>query len=280
MIIEATDADKPALSTYLARHFTTTMFMRGNLRAFGMGNTTSNYGMRYFIRYNGAQITGVGALANIGTIMLQADENRAEIVAHIAGTLPKGFKPHAITGAPEQVNALVNGLGFAGLPTKMNDIEPLFVLNSTALIQPEMDGFVLRPSNMDDLPLLSAWNFAYDKEVLGQPDTGEMRQEAYEETVNTIKRGHQRVLEKNGEIVAQTNLNAVMPDAVQLGGVFTPPCWRNHGYARRAVAAHMAEAFASGVENAILFSASESASKAYRAVGFRHIGAYQIILFE
>ena len=280
MIIEAAKGDEAALEGYLVRHFTTTMFMRGNLRDHGLGNREAPYAMRYFIRYQEGVITGVGALANIGAIMLQADGDAAEIVAHIAGHLPKGFRPDAITGAPEQVAAVVEGLGFGALPTRMNDTEPLFLLEKAKLIPADMAGFTLRPAKLADLPVLAAWNFAYDIEVLGATESAAARADSFEETERTIKRGHQRVLVKDGELVAQTNFNAVMSDTVQIGGVYTPPEVRGNGYARRAVAAHLDEAFATGVENAILFSASESASKAYRAVGFRQIGHYQIILFE
>lgn len=280
MIVEAARGDEPALHAYLAKHFSTTMFMRGNLRDFGLGNKSDSYVMRYFMRGEAGEITGVGALANIGTIMLQAKDGAAEIVAHLAKILPEGFKPNAIMGAPDMVADLASGLGLGGLATKMNDTEPLFLLEKTALVAPDMEGFALRASTLDDLPLLATWNHAYDIEVLGGADTAKARDEARAEAERIIRRGHQRLLVKAGDPVSQTNFNAVMPDTVQLGGVFTPPCWRGHGFSRRAVASHMAEAFAKGAERAILFSASEAASKVYRAVGFRHVGAYQIILFE
>lgn len=280
MIVEAQKGDETALETFLAKHFATTMFMRGNLRDFGLGNTEAPYGMRYFMCLEDNKITGVGALANIGAIMLQANEARKEIVAHIAGILPSGFIPNAITGGPAQVSALVDGLELSNAPTKMNDVEPLFALNLAQLKRPDMEGFTLRPSKLSDLPLLADWNQAYNIEVLGETDTEATRKEALKEAAHTIKRGHQRLLIKAGEIVAQTNFNAVLPDAAQIGGVYTPPSFRGQGYARRAVGAHLAEAFSIGIEHAILFSASEAASKAYCAVGFECIGEYQIILFE
>jgi len=279
MIVEAENGDKPALEAYLATRYSTTMFMRGNLRAHGLGNKTAPYAMRYFIRVDEGEITGVGALANIGAIMLQAGKNRAEIVDYIAGILPRGFKPHAITGAPEQVAALISGLKLDDLQTHMNEIEPLFVLNKAELSLPDMAGFTLRPSNINDLPQLAAWNFAYNKEVLGEPDTESTRKKTYEEAVRTVEQGNQRVLIKDGNVLAQTNFNAVLPDAVQIGGVYTAPENRGLGFARRAVAAHLKEAFSGAVKHAILFSASDSASKAYQAIGFRRIGEYQIVLF-
>jgi predicted GNAT family acetyltransferase len=110
-------------------------------------------------------------------------------------------------------------------------------------------------------------------------NTTDTRNETLEAAKRTITHGRQRLLLQNGAVVAQTNFNAALPDTVQVGGVYTPPALRGHGLARRAVAAHLGEAFAAGVENAILFSASENASKAYRAIGFREIGAYRIVLF-
>jgi len=142
-----------------------------------------------------------------------------------------------------------------------------------------MTGFSLRPSTMEDLPLLATWNHAYNIEVLGERDDDENRSETRAAAKQTIQRGRQRLLIHDGEVVAQTNFNAAMPDTVQVGGVYTPLCGRGRGFARRAVAAHIDEAFAAGAQNAILFSASDTATKAYRAVGFKEIGAYRIVLF-
>jgi predicted GNAT family acetyltransferase len=132
---------------------------------------------------------------------------------------------------------------------------------------------------MEDLPLLAAWNLAYNLEVLGGEDSEATRKETYHAAKSTIERGLQRLLITDDRIVAQSNFNAAITDAVQIGGVYTPPCERGRGFARRAVAAHLAEAFAGKAKHAILFSASEPASKAYRAIGFECIGEYQIVLF-
>lgn len=278
MIREAVQGDEALIEGYLAKHFATSMFMRGNLRDFGIGNTEAAYGMRFFIRESD-EITGIGGVGNGGAVMLQAERDFAEFVAHMRAALPVGFKPIVTTGAPEIVAAIMAGFDLAETPTKMNDIEPLFLLRRSDLEQQDMQGFCLRPSTMEDLPLLTKWNHAYNMEVLGADDSLESRDETFAAAKQTIEHGRQRLLLKSGEVVAQTNFNASMPDAVQIGGVYTPPCGRGHGFARRAVAAHLDEAFAAGVENAILFSASEFASKAYRAVGFKEIGEYQIVLF-
>ena len=71
-----------------------------------------------------------------------------------------------------------------------------------------------------------------------------------------------------------------MPEAVQIGGVYTPPALRRKGLARRAVALHLAEARAQGSEMAVLFAASDNASRAYEAIGFERRGDYAVLVYE
>jgi len=279
VIKEAALGDEGLVERYLAAHFATAMFMRGNLRDFGIGNTEAAYGMRYFIRQQAGKVTGIGGVGNGGAVMLQASSELAEMVAHMRAALPTGFRPGVTTGAPDMVSAIITGFAMAGVPTQMDETEPLFLLNKTGLIPQDMRGYHLRPATMDDLPLLAAWNLAYNLEVLGAKDSAATRIETRAAAAQTIGHGRQRLLVTAGKVVAQTNFNAALADAVQVGGVYTPPCWRGRGFARRAVAAHLGAAFATGVENAILFSASKTASKTYRAIGFDCIGEYRIVMF-
>jgi predicted GNAT family acetyltransferase len=69
------------------------------------------------------------------------------------------------------------------------------------------------------------------------------------------------------------------PDAVQVGGVFTPQALRGRGYARAVVAGSLLEARGAGAARAILFTPRPDAVAAYRAVGFEQIGRYAVVLF-
>jgi predicted GNAT family acetyltransferase len=89
-----------------------------------------------------------------------------------------------------------------------------------------------------------------------------------------------RVLYEGDRPVAMTGFNATLPEAVQIGAVYTPPADRSRGLARRAVAMHLQEALAGGVTDAILFAASPQACKAYEAVGFARKGDYAILVYE
>jgi predicted GNAT family acetyltransferase len=72
--------------------------------------------------------------------------------------------------------------------------------------------------------------------------------------------------------------NATLPEIVQIGGVYTPAALRGKGYARRAVALHLAEARAAGVARAVLFAANDAAARAYQAIGFRRADPFTLFL--
>ena len=106
------------------------------------------------------------------------------------------------------------------------------------------------------------------------------RTQAEEDIANYIDADSHRILMVEGTPVAMTGFNATQPEAVQVGGVYTPPELRRRGYGRLAVALHLAEARQKGATRAILFSAGPAATRAYEALGFQHIGAYGFVLFD
>ncbi|MGB0904205.1 MAG: GNAT family N-acetyltransferase, partial [Mangrovicoccus sp.] len=95
-----------------------------------------------------------------------------------------------------------------------------------------------------------------------------------------MARDTHRVLFKDGQPVALTGFNASLPDVVQIGAVYVPPELRCNGYARAAVALQLLEARRKGVSRSILFAANEPAERAYRALGYRQIGDYSLVMFS
>jgi predicted GNAT family acetyltransferase len=79
--------------------------------------------------------------------------------------------------------------------------------------------------------------------------------------------------------VAMVGFNARLPGIVQVGAVWTPPEHRRQGLARAAVALHLAEARAERVSRAILFTSNPFAERAYRALGFREVGRFALLIF-
>ncbi len=278
-IREATRDDTLRLEAFLKSRMETSMFLRSNLRDFGIGNKKDDYAMRYFLRERGGAIQGVGAIANSGTLMMQATEGLTEIATFMREVLPEDTKYPVILGASVQVRIMREAFGLADVPTTLDDAEPLFSLNLDNLIVPHANGAILRKTEMSDLPLLGDWAYAYDLETGLRKPGKDVRAESEKDAASRITNNRSHLLLHNGKPVAQTGFNAVLPDAVQIGGVFTPPEHRRKGYGRLAVALHLEEARAQGVQKAILFSANEYASRAYRGIGFKQIGHYTLTIF-
>lgn len=218
-----------------------------------------------------------------GVLGLTAD---GTLIAQCPGALPEGLRA-ALAGrrvatilAPDgQVPRLIAALGLERAPLRHLGEEPGFCLTLADLRLPGMQGFGSRPLTETDRPLLHYWRAAYLAEVFAVPPA-EAAVKARADVAGWIARGSHRMLLKDGVPVALSGFNAMLPGAVQVGGVYTPPDRRGQGHARRAVAAHLAEARAAGVLRACLFAASEAAARAYAAIGFRRSGTMGIAQFE
>lgn len=280
MIVEATSQDAERLETFLAAHTETSMFMRGNLLRFGIGQSDHDYAMRYFIEEYDGEIAGVGAISNNEMLMIQSPDGVDNIAEYLTEIIPTKNKLMGIVGDSEQVAALSKTLGLDDLPALMNDLEPLMSLDLRDLKAPDIGRGQLRTAQKSDLPLVAEWRVAYVIETMGRADSQQTRDEAKEQAEGMIDTGHYRILERDGAPVSFTGFNATMPDCVQIGGVFTPPELRSNGFARTAVALHLSEAQENGANRAILFASGEPAVKAYRGIGFSEIGHFTLKIFD
>jgi GNAT superfamily N-acetyltransferase len=158
-------------------------------------------------------------------------------------------------------------------------VQPHFQLDLADLVMPDCTGLSLQPISAAPLDLLRQWRRDYLRDT-GFDAQGDIAQTAEKEIAAYRAAQSHYVLIADGQPVAMTGFNAALPQIVQVGGVYTPPCWRGRGFARRAVALHLAQARAAGVQRAILFAASDAAARAYVALGFERIGDYAIALFD
>jgi len=110
----------------------------------------------------------------------------------------------------------------------------------------------------------------------------DQKEKLYTLNLHAIDAGNTWILEVQGRPVAMTAFNTHMAEAVQIGGVYTPPSERSQGYARCAVAQSLRDARAAGVSQAILFTGAENyaAQKAYTALGFQHSGDYRLLVLR
>lgn len=266
-------ADMPAIVDFLERHINTSMFPLSNYAREGL-NSDTPYATTFWFQDNAGTVTDVMARSNNGSIFPQIQTlNSKDAIAPCAGMEITG-----IIGETAQVNALRNAFAFRG-KTKLDAIEPHFVLPLSDLHVPKLENATLVPLQDVDPDLMTKWRVDYEVEVLGSTPKDAQRM-AEGDMITYVANDSHRVLIHNDLPVCTTGFNAALPNCVQIGGVYTPPDLRGQRYARTAVAWHLQEAKNKGVTDSILFAASEAAAKAYIAIGFRQIGQFSLVFFE
>lgn len=273
----ATPGDLPTLTEFLQAREEGSMFLLSNIAADGLPGSSGAHpqgkphAMRLWLDGEEA-VVGLTAGGNL--------------IAQCPGALPDGLRA-ALAGcevstilAPNgQVPRLIEALDLTDSPLRHHDEEPGFRLTLSDLVLPDMQGFHSRPLAEADRPLLHGWRTAYLAETFSVPPA-EAAVTAGKDIEGWLARGSHRLLLREGVPVALSGFNAMLPQAVQVGGVYTPPALRGQGLARRAVAAHLAEVRLKGVPCAYLFAANAAAARAYTAIGFRPSGTMGIAQFD
>lgn len=275
MIREAGPDDRAALESLLTARIDQAMFPLVNLRDHGLGRgdfpTGHDHAARFWRIGN-----SVIALTRAGILLPLLDRT-----ADLSGlkTALRSLSVTGVIGPAASARPILAALGLDRLPTTTNRDEPGFTLDLSHLAKPDLPGTTLRPITPDDLPLLTDWRETYIGEVLGQTGPA-ARRRAEAELAVCLTRDSHRLLLQHGTPVAMTGFNATLPEIVQIGGVYTPADLRGRGYARRAVALHLAEARGKGTARAVLFAANDAAARAYCAIGFQPAVPFTLFLLS
>ncbi len=271
-MILATPSDQAAIEAFLAPHAPFAMFPLNNLAHYGMAGG-SDYAVTCWLARHDGQITDVMTLCDNGIAMpfLPSADYAGAVAA-------MGDRPlSGVIGPRAQVRG-IEALGFADAPRTLDHDEPHFLLALDQMLVPDGPG-VLCPLEDASEAVIKAWMLDYQLGALNTPEA-EAQSAVESSYANYVVRDSHRVLMEDDTPLAMTGFNAQLPDIVQIGGVYTPPDLRGRGYARRALALHLAEAAGRGVTRGTLFSASDAAARAYRAIGFERIGDWTLLLFD
>ncbi len=275
MIREAGPDDRAAIEALLTLRIEQAMFPLVNLRDHGLGRgdfpASHDHAARFW-RIGDSVI----ALTRAGILLPLLDGT-----PDLSGlrTALHGLKVSGAVGHAASVRPVIAALGFERLPTNTDRDEPGFTLDLRHLVASDFPGTALRPITPGDLPLLTRWRETYIGEVLGQTGPA-ARSRAEAELAAYLAKDSHRLLLHHGTPVAMTGFNAILPEIVQIGGVYTPADLRGRGYARHAVALHLAEARGKGTARAVLFAANDAAARAYRAIGFQPAEPFTLFLLS
>jgi len=161
----------------------------------------------------------------------------------------------------------------------LDRVEPHLALELDKLRMPDTTGLTLEPFTMAPRETLIKWRAAYYEEALEAPPE-DATPRAISFIDEALESAHYRVLMKGDTPLALTGFNAVLPETVMIGGVYTPPEQRGKGYAGAAIALNLADARSHGVKEAVLSAANSAAARAYEKIGFQKMGEFGITVFE
>jgi GNAT superfamily N-acetyltransferase len=275
--------DEGAAAAFLAEHADASMFLRSNLVAGGLVDRGEPFQATWAGAFEGGRLVAVAAHAWNGNLLLQAPRALAEVVRHAVAS--SGRALGGLLGEWRQVAAAREALGLAVCTPRFVNHDDLFALDLQALEVPQAlaRGDVrVRIAGDADRARITRWRSAYRVELLAHPaDDPDLDASSAAELEPVLRQGSCFLLECGGEPVAFSDFNARLPDCVQVGGVFTPPEHRAHGYARSVVAGSLLAARAEGATRSILFTGKDNAfaRRAYLALGYRVVGDYGIIFF-
>ncbi len=275
------NSDEEKLEQFLSGYGETTMFLRSNMRQVGLEYQDTYYHGEYFGAFDETgQVTGVLVHNWNGCIMMQAQDHL------ILSALVNAFR-QAVTrpitgvlGADEQAKAIIDDLSLFDETFETNRAEGLYALDLSALTMPAGFDFskaeMIDASKVDRATLIH-WLKAYNIEGLGKEDNEALGQHVEEGMEKATDRWALLIDDKP---VSLSGFNAKLPEIVQVGPVWTPPKYRNRGYARALVAMTLQKARQEGARKAILFTDTPAAIKAYEAIGFEKIGTYRLALLK
>jgi RimJ/RimL family protein N-acetyltransferase len=275
--------DEVALDRFLAGYAYTSMFLRANARAAGLEDRGEPMQGTYVAALEADRIAGVAAHCWNGMVLVQAPHGHAAAVAREAvrrsGRVVTGF-----SGPWDQVVAARRALGLAAASVAKDSRDELYVLDLARLVVPPAlaAGEVrCRHPQAAELDLLVEWRVAFATEALGATPGPELYRASRADVLLQHQRGSDWVLLADSAPVAYSAFNAMLPEIVQIGGVWTPPELRGREYARSVVAGSLVAARQHGVSRAVLFAdpANAAARAAYLALGFRIVGDYGLVLF-
>jgi RimJ/RimL family protein N-acetyltransferase len=275
--------DEAALEAFLLPRVADSMFLIGNMRTAGLVDGGRPYEGTYAAAFERGQIVSVAAHYWNGNLIFQAPLH-LEALAR-AAVAASGRPLQGLIGPQEQVGAAKAALGVADDAAQMDESEGLYRLALAGLIVPPVLGSGRargRRIEPRDLDLVSRWRVQFCIESLGDEDSPQLYERCRASLERSLAQGWTWILEWDGQPVASSSFNTAIREAVQIGGVWTPPELRQRGYGRAVVAASLLDARAEGVGTSILFTGQDNipAQKAYRALGFGLIGNYRLLLLR
>jgi len=273
--------DEAALDRFLSAHADSSMFLRSNARAAGLVDHGEPLQATYVAALEGGRMVGVVAHCWNGMVLVQAPAHAADLARDAVRRSRRAVT--GFSGPWTQVVAARAALGLDTAPAVQDSRDDLHGLDLDRLVVPaQLESGVVRCRHPEpeELEQLVQWRASFAVESLGATDGPALRSASRADVELHHERRADWVLVHDTTPVAYSVFNAMLPEMVQIGGVWTPAEFRGRGYARSVVAGSLVAAGKQGVTRAVLFAdpANAAARAAYLAIGFQIVGDYGLVL--
>ena len=269
-------SDRNQLDGYLRSHADTALLMLGNLERAGLADSGKPYEGTYVGAFDGKRLVGCLALCWNGYVLIQAEQAIADLLQAAIGA--SGRSVGGVLGPLGQVESCLAALRpHAGLPQSAAQ-QSLMALKVDEMSIPEpltQGSISCRRAVASDLELVTQWRADHLRESRAGA-LPMLQAMAEEEMAQRIDSGALWLAVSGNKPVAMAGLLALAAGRGLIGGVWTPPEHRGHGFARSVVAGMLLALRWQGVARAVLFTgkANAPAISAYRSLGFEKIGPF------
>lgn len=285
-IRKLTSDDFEILDRFLVPYIDTSMFMRSNARHYGfVMNPEKEFSADYYGYFVDGELNGVVALCWQGAILCQVPDLQyiPTLFKFIQQSTP-GFTIRMILGPTDQVKTIFSCLENVHPVVRdhiaKNSLQKIYTLDLNQIVIPSLlsdNTLKCRLVQHNDIPTLVPWRMVYNEELSFLKEEESL---IIDDLISFIEAKTAFVLESQGTLVARSDFNAILPDTVQIGGVWVPPDFRNRGFARAVVAGSLLEAKKRGITKAVLFTDNPAAMRCYESLGFKENGIYHIMIFD
>ena len=277
-----TEADRVCFESYLTGHLSTSLFLLSNSRQAGLTYTGKAYSGDHVAVFKEQKLSGILCHTWNGNLLPQARvENLEALLVELQEHSQRDIA--GVVGPSPQVKELERLLGIKSEALKLNSDEILFELKLSELRIPETlnkSGITAAKATTNETEILSQWRVAYSVEVLGETNSLRLNESCREQMERAIAEERVWILKDGDQTVACAGFNAQIAEAVQIGGVYTPPNLRGRGYARAVTAAALRYAASQECGLSILFTEhnNSAAKKAYESIGFKPVGTFRLAI--
>jgi predicted GNAT family acetyltransferase len=275
--------DEPQAAALLAAHADSSLFLRRTLAATGVLDHGARNQGPWAGAFEAGRLLAVASHTRFGTVTMQAPVHAGAVAR--AAVMASGRPIGGFIGPRAQTLAARVAFGLEGAPMRVESHEGLYALPLDALVVPvplANGAWRCRRARPEDTDHLVEWRVRYLVETDGREDDAETRASSREDVERGFAEHAGWVLEADGAPVAYQQFNAMLPDVVQVGGVWTPPPLRGRGYGRAVVAGALLAMRAEGVTRGVLFTgdANVAARRAYAALGFERVGDWGLLFLK